>query len=259
MPNLLGVYPVNTVNQIKEASRYFDENVYALNHHDRVSYARELASILHQEGMELTDKVAQYSGPPREDFSAGFHIRYKYTKPEHHDKLSGIQKLAGHISPDEASSLLDDFDHRTGLSATRGRWPDAHETFFYNEKTASADMPDDVWRGSTDSLRRSKLESWVQSAEYYGVMKKHFPIDLVQSMRENVWPIFSSLPDPHKQIISRLCNDTTYGMHPNTQSMYDVGGAIDKSELHRPANQMHKELQELHDQKARIVRAVNRR
>jgi hypothetical protein len=258
MNKLLGIYPVNTAGQIKEACRYFEENAYGFNLHDRVDYARELADVLYANDMELTEKVAEYCGPPRHSFDAGFEIRYQYTHPEHHEKLRGIQKLAHHIEPDQAASLLDDFDHRTGLASTRGRWPDAHQTFFYNEKTAAADMPDEKWRGSTDELRRSELENWVTSTEYYELMKKHFPIDLVQSMRENPWPIFSSLPDPHKQIIARMCNDKSMGQHPSGRSMYDVGGALDKSELHRPANQMKMELEELHDQKARLVRAVSR-
>lgn len=255
---LLGIYPVDTEGQIKEACRYFDEHAYSFNMHDRVDYARELSDVLSENGMDLTEKVAEYSGPARDNFEAGFQIRYQYTHDKFHEKLKGIQKLASHIDPDQAVSLLDDFDHASGLASTKGRWPDAHQTFFYNEKTASVDMPDEKWRGSTDELRRTELENWVTSTEYYELMKKHFPIDLVQSMRENPWPIFSSLPDPHKQIIARMCNDKSLGQHPSGRSMYDVGGAIDKSELHRPANQMKMELEELHNQKARLVRSVNR-
>lgn len=255
---LLGVYPVDTPQQIARACDYFEEHAYRFNHHDRVDYARELAPLVKEAGFEVTGKVAQYAGPPREDYSAGFSIRYKYTHPEHHEALRGIQKLAAHASPDQAASLLDDFDHKTGLASLRGRIPDAHETFFYNEKTASEDMPDDVWTGTTDRLRRSELENWVQSNEYYELMKSHFPIDLVQSMRGNPWPIFSSLPDPHKQIIARMCNDKTFGQHPSGRSMYDTIGALDKSELHRPANQMKMELDELHNQKMRTMRVLSR-
>lgn len=255
---LLGVYPVDTPQQIARACDYFDEHAYRFTQHDRVDYARELAPLVKEAGLPMPDKVAQYAGPARADYSAGFSIRYRYTAPEHHERLAGIQKLAAHVSPDEAAALLNDFDHQAGLSHLRGRIPDAHETFFYNEKTASADMPDDVWTGATDRLRRSELENWVQSNEYYEIMKTHFPIDLVQSMRGNPWPIFSSLPDPHKQIIARLCNDKSYGQHPSGRSMYDVGGALDKSELHRPANQMQLELDELHNQKMRTRRVLSR-
>lgn len=254
---LLGVYPVDTESQIQRACDYFDEYSHRLTHVDRVDYARQLSPLVKEAGLEVPDEVARYSGPARHDYSAGFHIRYKYTAPEHHEALRGVEKLAAHISPDEAAARLNDFDHKAGIAHLRGRIPDAHETFFYNEKTASADMPDDVWTGSTDRLRRTELENWVQSAEYYELMKSHFPIDLVQSMRGNPWPIFSSLPDPHKQIIARMCNDKSFGQHPSGRSMYDVGGALDKSELHRPANQMQLELNDLHDRKARIMRRLS--
>jgi hypothetical protein len=55
-----------------------------------------------------------------------------------------------------------------------------------------------------------------------------------------------------------MCNDKSLAQHPSGRSTYDVGGALDKSELHRPANQMKNELEELHSQKARLVRAVHR-
>ena len=255
---LLGIYPVDTPEQIKVACRYFDENHTYFNHSDRVDYARELSGVIKMEGLDLPMSVGKYSGPPRESFDAGYTIRYKYTHEEHHPLLNELHKQASLLSPDEASLALDDFDHRAGISHLKGRIPDAHETFFYNEKTASVDMPDDLWTGTTDRLRRSDLESWVSSSEYYDLMKKHFPIDLVQSMRGNPWPIFSSLPDPHKRIIARMCNDRSLGQHPQGQSMYDHDGAVDKSQLHRPANQMQMEIEELHNNKARLVRAISR-
>ena len=259
MPDkLLGIYPVDTKSQISTACSYFDENHSYFNHSDRVDYARGLSPLVKEAGLELPDSVARYSGPPRENFDAGYYIRYKYTHEEHHPKLAELHKQASYISPDEAAFALNNFDYSAGIADLGGRIPTAHETLFYNEKTAAQDMPDDVWSGTTDRLRRSALEAWVTSAEFYDLMKKHFPIDLVQSMRGNPWPIFSSLPDPHKRIIARMCNDRTMAQHPQSQSMYDHDGAVDKSELHRPSNQMQREINELHDTKSRLVSAIRR-
>jgi len=258
---LLGIYPVDTVTQVKAACDYFDEHALAFNLRDRVEYARELAPLVKMAGLEIPDRVAEYSGPPREDVSAAFHIRRKFTLDHHHEELWQLEKAASaHVyDPDTIAEMLYDFDVRAGITHTYGRIPDPHQSLFYNEKTASVDMPDDIWTGPTDTLRRHQLESWVQSQDYTDLMKTQFPIDLVNSLRENPWPIFSSLPEPHKTIISRMCNDKIYGTHSNTQPVFDVGGAIAKSELHRPSNQMHRELNELHDQKARIVRVLNKR
>lgn len=255
---LLGIYPVDTETQIKTACAYFAENHAYFNHSDRVDYARGLSEAIKTAGLELPETVGRYSGPPRHNFDAGYSIRYKYTHEEHHPKLAELHKQASFITPDEAAFALNNFDHEAGIANLGGRIPTAHETLFYNEKTAAQDMPDDVWSGTTDRLRRSALESWVNSSEYYDLMKKHFPIDMVQSMRGNPWPIFSSLPDPHKRIIARMCNDRSLGQHPQGQSMYDHDGAVDKSELHRPASQMQREIEEIHNTKARLVRAIGR-
>lgn len=258
---ILGVFPVDTPAQVKVACDYFDEHAARFNLRDRVDYARELAPLVKQAGLELTDKLAEYCGPPREDVSAGFHIRYKFTHAHHHEELRQIEKVASArvYDPDSVADMLYDFDVRAGIAHTYGRIPDPHQALFYNEKTASVDMPDDTWTGPTDTLRRHQLESWVQSQDYTDIMRGQFPIDLVNSMRDNPWPIFSSLPEPHKTIIARMCNDKLFGTHSSTQSVYDVGGAIAKSELHRPANQMKRELDELHNQQSRIVRVLNRK
>lgn len=258
---ILGIYPVDTHAQVQAAVDYFDEHALRFNLRDRVEYARELAPFVKSAGLELSDKLAEYSGPPRDDVSAAFHIRKRFTHEHYHEELRQIEKVASsHMyDADYVADLLYDFDVRAGISHTYGRIPDPHQSLFYNEKTASVDMPDDIWTGPTDTLRRHELESWVQSQDYTDLMKTQFPIDLVNSMRENPWPIFSSLPEPHKTIISRMCNDKIFGTHSNTQPVYDVGGAISKSELHRPANQMQRELNELHNQQSRIVRVLNKR
>ena len=78
-------------------------------------------------------------------------------------------------------------------------------------------------------------------------------------MREDPWPVFSSLPDPHKKIIARMCNDESIGPRAPGQSMYDVGGGLEKEDLHQPAASRSADLERIHGtNKDRILSRLSR-
>ena len=68
---------------------------------------------------------------------------------------------------------------------------------------------------------------------------------MMNGLRENPWPVFSSLPDPHKRILARACNDKSINPRPAGRSMYDIGGGLEKEELHQPASKQLERLDRL--------------
>lgn len=257
MTDLLGRYPVRNVQDMETACNYFVGNKDKFNSYDRRQYAFELNSIMKTAGVDVPPIVSQYVGGPRESISDGIAYRRLNTNAEHHSRLESIEKIAEYETPSEVMEMLDKFDIDTGLNRRYDIIPDPALTVFGQEKVA--DFSDDVWSGDTDRLRRSEFENWVQSSEYYNLMKNHFPIDMVNEIRSNPWPIFQSLPDPHKNIISRMCNDRSIGMRPAGQSMYDSGGATVKEQLHQPADRRLKDLETFHlDNKSRILSRLKR-
>lgn len=256
---LLGHYPVETDQQRSRAVDYFEENAHMMTAQQRAQYAYELSPLLDESGIAPGEKLAAYLGEPCGPETA-LAVRRIFTSNEHHDALDGIQKMASAgASWEQLVGALADFDAITGLDKHYAKVPDPYLSMIRTEKTASVDMPDDKWHGPTDVLRRTELENWVHTPEFYELMKARFPIDLVQSMRKNPWPIFSSLPDPHKTIISRMCNDKTFAPRPAGRSMYDQAGASDREDLFYPPEQAERELTALHlTNKERVLGAIKR-
>ena len=257
MQELLGKYPVRNVQEMNVADNYFVAHRYDFNSPDRRQYAQGLSYAMKTAGLNVPDHILDYTGPRRGDISSGISFRKTNSPESFHPRLDAIEKIANYASDEEVLSRLDKIDHEIGLSRRYHIIPDPVQTLFMSEKTAM--LADQVWRGDTNSLRRSKLETWVQSSHYHEIMKKHFPYELVDGLRADPWPVFSSLPDPHKKIIARMCNDESIGSRPSGQSNNDVGGALETEELYQPADKALSELERLHGtNKDRILSRLSR-
>lgn len=257
MQELLGKYPVRNIQEMETADNYFVAHRYDFSSPDRRQYAQELSYAMKTAGLDVPERLLEYTGPRRDSISAGISFRKTNSPEVFHSRLDNIEKISSYASDEEVLNRLDRIDHEIGINRRYHIVPDPVQTLFMSEKTAM--LADAVWRGDTDSLRQSKLENWVQSEHYFETMKKHFPVDMVNGIREDPWPVFSSLPDPHKKIIARMCNDTEIGARPAGQSMYDVGGAFEKEDLHQSAESRSADLERLHGtNKDRIMSRLSR-
>ena len=257
MQNILGRYPVRNIQEMKEADNYFVAHKNDFTAVDRRQYASELAEFTKEAGYTPSETVLEYSGPRRPSISSGISYRKMNSPEEFHSRLDAIEKIAQHGDDTEVLSYLENIDKEIGLDRRSHIVPDPVRTLFYSVKTAS--LADDVWLGDTDRLRQADLEAWVTSQDFHTNMKRHFDFELINGMRENPWPVFSSLPDPHKKIIARLCNDKSSGLRSEGNSLYDIGGALEKEELHQPASEQLKRLDRLHGTtKDRIMDRLSR-
>lgn len=259
MGDILGRYPVNSVSDIDAAYDYFVEHRHKFDPDNRRIYADQLAGHMKTAGYEIPDIVSTYLGGPRDDISAGIHIRRVNSREEMHGRLDAIEKLAKYEHPSDVMEMLDKWDRDAGLHLRYHMIPDAVQTVYGIDK--QADFDESSWTGDTDSLQRGDLEAWVNSTDFGETMKKQFPLDLVNSMRQpgSAWAIFSSLPDPHKKIIARMCNDTSSSLRNTHQSSQYVGGAYEREALHQPADRRLEELEySMMDKRNRILKSLNR-
>lgn len=260
MGDILGKYPVNSLSDIDAAYDYFVQYRHDMEPHNRRIYADQLAGYMKTAGFDIPDMISTYIGPPREDITAGIHIRRVNSPESMHARLDAIEKLAGLEPAVEVMERLDRWDRDVGLHRRYHMIPDAVQTVFGFDK--QADFDESTWTGDTDTLQRGDFEAWVNTTDFYDTMKRQFPLDLVNSLRTpgNGWSIFSSLPDPHKKIIARMCNDTTSGLRNTPQSSQYSGGAYEREALHQPAD---KRLQELEmaqvSKRDRILKSLSRR
>jgi len=260
MGDILGKYPINSLADIDAAYDYFVQYRHDLEPHNRRIYADQLAGYMKTAGYDIPDVVSTYLGDARQDISAGIHIRRVNSPESMHRRLEAIEKIAAYEHPADVMVMLDRWDRDVGLHRRYHMIPDAVQTIYGIDK--QADFDESTWTGDTDTLQRGDLEAWVNSTDFSEVMKRQFPIDLVNSMRQpgNAWTVFSSLPDPHKKIIARMCNDTSSGLRNTSQSSQYSGGAYEREALHQPADKRLAELEAAQMTKRdRILKSISRR
>jgi hypothetical protein len=207
---LLGIYPVNTRANIRAAADYFDKFAHKLSAKDRVEYARGLAEVQYAQGERPTEKVAHYAhAVPRKDFTAAIHARNYLTGGHAADELNLIVKEASALGPLGVVALLDDFDRGNNLYGKYDRIPDPFDSVYVSEKVAEEHDDSKVWIGPTsDRLTKDALQQWMENSAARDLIKDKFSADMTEALKGPTgWQVFSSLPDPHKNVIARLVND----------------------------------------------------
>lgn len=207
---ILGMYPVDTAANIAAASDYFEKYAHKFSTKDRVQYARELAEVQYASGIMPSEKVAHYAhAVPRKDFTPAVKIRDYLTGGQASDELSIIVKEAELLSPLDVVALLDDFDRGNNLYGKYDRVPDPFDSVYVSEKVAGSMDDSTVWTGPTsDRLSKDQLQQWMENTSSRELLVGKFNHDLAEGLAgPSGWQVFSSLPDPHKNIIARLVND----------------------------------------------------
>lgn len=207
---ILGMYPVDTSANIAAASDYFDKHAHLFSAKDRVQYARELAEAQYAAGIRPTEKIAHYAhAVPRKDFTAAIRVRDYLTGGHASEELNLIVKEAELLSPIDVVALLDDFDRGNNLYGKYDRLPDPFDSVYVSEKVAAQHDDSTVWMGSTsDRLTKDQLQQWMENTSSRELLLGKFDRDLVEGLTgSSGWQVFTSLPDPHKNVIARLVND----------------------------------------------------
>lgn len=207
---LLGVYPVNTAANMKAAEDYFEKFAHKFSVSHRIEYARGLAEAQYESGIEPSEKVAHYAhAMPRKDFTASIKVRDYLTGGQASEELNLIIKEAEFLNPIEVVALIEDFDRGNNLYGKYDRVPDPFDSVYVSEKVAAHHDDSAVWVGPTsDRLTKDQLQQWMENVSSRDLLIGKFSQDLVDGLTgPSGWQVFSSLPGPHKNIISRLVND----------------------------------------------------
>lgn len=239
---LLGKYPVDTLTNIKAASDYFSMYEKKFSDLEKVAFASGLAKRMREEGFELPEKVAHYANAKaRNNFELGIRLRNMATGGNHADELAEITKIASRSAPLERVALLDDFDSEYHLKNSYNKLvPTPFDSIFMSEKVASDLSGESVWTSPTsDRLSKNHFLTWSQSPSNRQLLIDRFGYDLGTSLCEaRAWDIFSSLPDPHKQVIARMVNDNVInGTNSPGLSRYSVAGAESHEQQYETASQ----------------------
>lgn len=234
---LLDKYPVETAKQRQDALEYFQEYESRFNFADRVKYASALAGEFSREEGFIPEKLASYTGEPRDSVRSAIVVRDYITGGHYGEALDAIEKIAEYAEPEDLVVAFHAFDTEAGLDDKYHRIPNPFASVFKSEKIASLEE-DPAWRGGPDTLYRSKFIEWFRSPTGRRDLENHFGAGLVENMSTSgAWDVFSSLPDPHKKIIARMANDNVISTSGAGASLEDHHGRMEAEDLYESPDQ----------------------
>lgn len=239
---LLGKYPVDTRTNIKTASAYFEDHYKKFRLSDRIEYATGLAPLLDSIGEQAGEKVAHYANPVVRDnyIEKSIRPRNYLTGGLLEDELTEIVKVAAVASPEDFMVLLADFDHQNNITHCYGhRLTDPYDSVFMSEKVAMELSGEESWQSSTgDVLKKSKFQNWAQGHDVKSQLFDKFGSELSEALiSAQGWDVFSSLPDPHKQVITRMVNENVInGTVSPGLSRFSVAGNEQEEALYEDAS-----------------------
>ena len=206
-PLLNGKYPVETREQVKQASEFFDKHWKRLHPADRRQYCSNLmkAAAAHQL-TGFSDKIVKYAGEAISgDVLLHLKVRGDMVDDRGREVLTKLAEAIPYSDPDSLGETLTAFDEHYGLSQ---KWdeslPDPYMAVC-TEKQAEAY----VWMEGVDRVTEDGLNQ-IRDRDI-GQIKQTFGEDVAHQFVKNPVTVFKSLPDPQKRIVARLANSSSTG------------------------------------------------
>ena len=189
------------MSKFTKLAEHFEQYCYEYLPPSRAEYAVKLASI-DPVGASQYPRLASYSGQIPRPFEklSGLQAREGYVSDEGKQALQELQKIAREMTPYELEAVLTEFDSTFKL-AQYTYYPNPHETVFYPLGTKIAER----WTGSTESVTDENLIKFLDGDQAFHIVER-FNEDLLEGLQKDPWPVFLSLPEPTKVIISRMVN-----------------------------------------------------
>jgi len=196
-------YPIDSVSQVEQAFRYFEDHGHEFEPFDRHLYCVKLASRASDLGLVPPETVERYgSTKMAQDFRIGVFTRKRMFREgtAEHSLLDDLEKRAAAYRPEVMAATLEQFDREHGLHHLwDSQIPDPYFTFFGPEKRAEWSYVDGNDVLTDERLKRCSKESIEQIEELFGD-------DMAEEFRKNPQQIFDSLPRDSKRIIMRVAS-----------------------------------------------------
>lgn len=202
-----GRYPLDTYEQVKAASAYFDTYLRHFSPEDRHEYCTNMVKRADALGIDVSDSARAYgssSYAPAKMLKVGTDCRKRVLSNEQHiEVLNKLAARCGTVPPDEYCSALAEFDKLAGLDAYYDRDViDPYLSTFGVEKTASFS---ETIEGST-VITEADLKR-LASPGHSPQLKKMFDDDFVKEFNKDPVGIFKSLPIDQKKLLGNMARD----------------------------------------------------
>lgn len=208
-------YPIDTVAHVKTAAAYFDEHMTEFGLEDRRLYAQSLALRAEELGVSLGGEALKYAGSdygPYIDSELVARIR-SFEGTGHEAAYEVLREKRAGIAPPVMVEMLKEADRATGADAAYGRvavgFRDPYQAVYGKtaQEEAKLDKQDTYsWSQGTDYVSGMQLSALSASG---ADLDETFGKGFTEKFRKDPVGMFSSLPDPHKVLLSRLASDNS--------------------------------------------------
>lgn len=203
------LYPIDTMDRIKTAERYFIDHQIRMEPVVRRHYAVKLAAKCDQVGYPLDDVIKEagartYAKPGH--IKACMEMRKVAFPMESEDRefLDELFEKRAEIEPQVFAECLNRFDNLSGLDSM---WDhtvlDPWSSTFGMQKTAN----DVVYQEEGDRVTEGDLINLAHN--HGGLIDKHFTHDIASEFIKDPLGVFASMPLPQKKIFARMASDVS--------------------------------------------------
>ena len=199
--------PLDSYEEVKQASAWFDENCCRLHPSQRRPLALGIEKRASAIGLEISEDLRRYAGDGyARDMGVAMAAR-ELLLEDHPDSgvYTELQKRAAYIDPEVFAESVAEIDTALGLDSHWDRdVPDPWASTF--DKTAEKSRyvhTDGVDKVTEDDLIRLAQNGLPQ-------LKKYFAEDMVQGFAKSPVTVFKSLPAPVKTTIMRMARDENH-------------------------------------------------
>ena len=197
---LRGQYPVENLEQIKQAEAFFNEHWSRLHPSDRRTYAVNLVKAAEAQGAPLVSEVLEKYAGDVISTEAVLHLnsRSRFVDDNGRELLIKLAESIPVADPDEFAGTLTQIDEHYGISQ---RW-DTQIVDPYAAVLTKEASSDFRWSEGPDTVTGDQLIA--ASKEKRIPLTSALGEDGFQEFAKSPVTIFSSLPDDVKHVISRI-------------------------------------------------------
>lgn len=201
-----GKYPLDSYEQVKEASTYFDIYWKGFTPAERHEFCTNMVKRAEALDLPVSDQALRYGSEtyaPEEELKVAYEMRYQTVKqhPEAVKLLQGLFEKRAEIEPALFAETLGEFDKVASIDFEWDRSiPDPFYSTFGTEKTSNA------WSFILGNEMVTEANLRKLSLGCGKDLKHRFNAEFVERFRKNPVGTFEALPKAQKKIVMRMAS-----------------------------------------------------
>jgi hypothetical protein len=200
-------YPLDTYEQVKKASAYFDEYSVRFTPEDRREYCLNLLARADELNIKVSAAVERYGATefaPDEDIKVACDLRKNLLRTDAFKHvLEGLYEKRAELGPELFAATLAEFDKVAGLAQEYDHnIPDPYYSTFAKTAAAAGAFSEVI---GNDTITEDMIRAVARLG--YRMLKDYFGDEFTEEFKNDPVGIFKSLPRDQKILIMRLASD----------------------------------------------------